>query len=214
VSAYLTEQQQIDQIAAWWKKYGLSTVIIFVIALAAGIGWRFWLQHREVKLARGSTHYEELLNAVVNDDTVNAMKEANLLKSNYRYTPYAALATLMLARDYVYQNNYSKAEKELTWVMKHASTNSLKEIARLRFARILNQEDKPQEALKLLEKTNDAAYLPMINEVKGDSLLLLNQKDSARTAYQQALSSIPGYAAMRPVLAMKLNNLAAGSSNQ
>lgn len=214
MSTYLTEQQQIDQIAQWWKKYGLSTVIIFVIALAAGIGWRFWLQHREVKLARGSTHYEELLNAVVNDDTASAMKEANLLKSNYRYTPYSALATLMLARGYVYQNDYPKAEKELTWVMKHASTHSLKEIARLRYARILNQEDKPREALKLLEKTNDVGYMPMINEVKGDSYLLLNQKNSARTAYQQALSSIPGYAAMRPVLAMKLDNLATGSTNQ
>ncbi len=214
MSAYLTEQQQLDQISQWWKKYGLSTVSIFIIALAAGIGWRFWLQHREVKLARGSTHYEELLNAVVNDDTASATKEATLLKSNYRYTPYSALATLVLARGYVYQNNYPKAEAELSWVMKHASTNSLKEVARLRYARILDQENKPQDALKLLEKTNDVAYLPMINEVKGDSYVLLDQKDLARTAYQQALSSIPGYAVMRPVLAMKLDNLATGSTNQ
>lgn len=213
MSAYLTEQQQVDQIAAWWKKYGLSTIIIFLIALAAGIGWRYWLQHREVKLARGSTHYEKLLNAVVNDDAASATKEANLLKSNYRYTPYAALATLMLARGDVYQNDYPKAEKELSWVMKHASTNSLKEVARLRYARIMNQSGKPQEALKLLEKTNDVAYISMIDEVKGDSYVLLNQKDSARTAYQQALSSIPDYAVMRPVLVMKLDNLATGSTN-
>ncbi len=214
MSAYLTEQQQIDQITQWWKKYGLSTVVIFVIALAAGIGWRFWLHHREVKLARGSTHYEELLNAVVNDDTASAMKEANLLKSNYRYTPYSALATLVLARGYVYQHNYPKSEAELSWVMKHASTHSLQEVARLRYARILNQEGKPQEALTLLKKVNDAAYISMIDEVKGDSYVLLNQNDLARTAYQQALSGISDYAAMRPVLAMKLDNLATGSTNQ
>ena len=75
------------------------------------------------------------------------MKEANLLKSNYRYTPYAALATLMIARNDIYQNQYDKAKIQLEWVMKHASTSSLKEIARLRYARILNQENKPSVAL-------------------------------------------------------------------
>jgi predicted negative regulator of RcsB-dependent stress response len=214
VSTYLTEQQQVEQITLWWKKYGLSTIIIFIIALAAGIGWRFWLQHREVKLERGSTHYEELLNAVVNDDKASAMKEANLLKSNYRYTPYAALATLMLARGYVYQNDYANAETELSWVMKHASANSLREIARLRFARILLQEGKPQETLKLLQKIDDIAYIPVIEELKGDSYMLLKQNDNARAAYQQALHSIPDYTAMRPILAMKLDNLATGESHQ
>lgn len=207
MSDYITEQQQIEQLKEWWKKNGTSTLIVFLIVLAATVGWHFWLKHRENKLERGSTHYEELLNAVVNDDDASTLKEANLLKDNYRYTPYAALAALMIARNDIYQNDYKNAEKELTWVMNHGSGDSLKEVARLRLGRLFIQEKHPQQALDLVQKINDPSYLPMINELKGDSYLALNQIDEARLAYEQALSALPGYALMRPVLVMKLNNL-------
>jgi predicted negative regulator of RcsB-dependent stress response len=211
VSDYLTEQQQIEQLKEWWKKHGTTAVTLVLAIFLIGVGWHFWLKHRENKLQRASTHYEELLNAVANDDSASVLKEANLLKGNYSHTPYAALASLMIARNAVYQNNYTAAEKELLWVAKHASGHSLKQVANLRLARLYLQEGKPDASLLLLEKTIDVAYLPLINELKGDSYAALHQADNARMAYQAALNVLPAYALMRPILVMKLNNLPSGS---
>jgi predicted negative regulator of RcsB-dependent stress response len=208
VNVYLTEQQQIEEIKKWWQRNGTSTIIIFVLVICASIGWRFWLQHRETKLERASTHYEELLNAVVNDDAIDAQKEANLLRHNYLHTPYAALASLMLARGDVYQGNYDSAKQQLTWVMKHANTNALREIARLRLARITLLQNQPKDALQLLAKVDDKNYEPLINELIGDSYLALNQIDNARSAYQRAITELPD-PAMRPILQMKLDDIAA-----
>jgi predicted negative regulator of RcsB-dependent stress response len=120
----------------------------------------------------------------------------------------------MIVRYDIHQNHYDKAKTQLEWVMKHASTSSLKEVARLRYARILNQENHPADALKLLKKINDKDYLPMAEELRGDSYMLLKQEDNARTAYRQAVEGAPYYAAMRPILMMKLDNLAPGSTEQ
>jgi len=211
VTEYLTEQQQIEQLKEWWKKNGPSTLIIVSVLVFLSIAWHVWQTHRENKLQRASTHYEELLNAVVNDDSAGVLKEANLLKDNYNHTPYAALASLMIARNDVYQNNNAAAEKELSWVTKHASSHSLQQVAELRLARLYIQEGKADQSLQLLQKTYDPAYMPFINEVKGDTYAALHQDDNARMSYQAALNVMPAYALMRPIVVMKLNNLPAGS---
>lgn len=207
MSDYLTEQQQIEQLRLWWKKYGWNSILVIALALLVSVGWHFWLQHREVKRERASMHYQTLLTAVVNNDTQEAVKEATLLTNDYAQTPYAALATLILARNDVYQNNYSQAEKRLTWVMKHASTPSLRQVARIRLARVLLQENKAPQVLKILHKINDPAYLPMIDETKGDAYAQLNNVVQAKDAYQEALTILPTYAAARPIVQMKLDNL-------
>jgi predicted negative regulator of RcsB-dependent stress response len=208
VTGYLTEQQQIEQFKEWWKKNGVSIFIFFLIAFLSGVVWHYWLKHREVKLERGSTHYEELLSAVMNNDNDVAMREATLLKNNYSYTPYAALATLMIARNDVYQNNYSEAEKQLDWVMHKASSSSLRQVARLRLARLYIQENKPALALEIDKKVDNISYMPFIDEVKGDADVALGNPEKARVAYQQAMQGVRGYAVMRPLLVMKLDNLA------
>jgi len=211
VNTYLTEEQQIEQLKEWWKKNGNFAVGVLLLALALSLGLHFWFKHREVKLERGSAHYEQMLSALVNDDAATTMREANLLKDDYSHTPYAALASLIFARNDVYQEKYSDAENQLTWVMNHGNTNSLREIARLRLARIEVQLNKPQEALKVLDKINDSGYLPMIDEVRGDSYLALNETDKAREYYQKAVNLLPNYAVARPLLTMKLNDLATGN---
>lgn len=211
MSTYLTEEQQIEQLKEWWKKNGNFSISVLFLALALSLGLHFWFKHSEVKLERGSAHYEEMLGALVNGDEATTMKEANLLKDDYSHTPYAALASLIFARNDVYQEKYSRAENELTWVMNNGNTNSLREIARLRLARIEIQLNKPQDALKALDKVNDSNYLPMIDEVRGDSYLALSETTKARDSYQKAADLLPNYAIARPLLIMKLNDLATGN---
>jgi len=52
----------------------------------------------------------------------------------------------MLARDAVLKKNYPEAEKQLTWVMNHSHIASLRQIARLRLARVLLTEQNPEQS--------------------------------------------------------------------
>jgi len=211
VSTYVTEEQQIEMLKEWWKKNGNFSIGLFLGAILFSLGLHFWFKHNEEKLARGSVHYEVMLSALVNGDDATTLKEANLLKEDYSHTPYAALASLIFARNDVYQQKYADAESQLTWVMNHGNTNSLRQIARLRFARIEIQLNKPKDALKALAKVNDSGYMPLIDEVRGDTYLALNQTDKARDEYQKAVNLLPNYAVARPLLTMKLNDLATGN---
>lgn len=211
MSAYVTEEQQVEMLKEWWKKNGNFAISVFLAAIVLSLGLHFWFKHREAKLERGSAHYEVMLSALVNGDDATTLKEANLLKEDYSHTPYAALAALIFARNDVYQQKYNDAESELTWVMSHGNTSSLRQIARLRLARIEIQTNKPQDALTTLGKINDSGYLPLIDEVRGDTYLALNQTDNARKSYKDAVDLLPNYAIARPLLVMKLNDLATGN---
>ncbi|MDX2165335.1 MAG: tetratricopeptide repeat protein [Gammaproteobacteria bacterium] len=211
MSTYVTEEQQIEMLKEWWKRNGNFAIGLFFVAIFFSLGLHYWYKHREEKLARASAHYEVMLSALVNADEATTLKEANLLKDDYSRTPYAALAALIFARNDVDQQKYNDAETELTWVMNHGNTNSLRQIARLRLARIDIQLNKPKDALNVLDKVSDSSYMPMIDEVRGDAYLALNQTDNAREAYQKAVNLLPSFAVARPLLTMKLNDLATGN---
>lgn len=204
---YTTDQQQVEQFHLWWKKNGTSTILMFVVALSISFGWRFWVQHQEVRSSQASANYEQLLNSEVNNDSTNVVNIANYLMENYSHTPYAPLAALMLARQSVYQGNFADAEDKLVWVTHHAKNKAICQVARLRAARILLAQNQPQQALLMLNKIDDPAYLPAIDEIKGDCNAALGRFGQARQFYDQATQVLPGYEIAQPILRMKLNNL-------
>lgn len=212
MSVYTTDQQQLDQFHQWWKNNGTSTIIIFVLALSLSFGWRFWLQYRETVFTQASANYEQLLNNVVNNNNTAAIQTANILMQNYSHTPYAPLAALMLARQFVYQGDYSDAEDQLIWVMHHGHNKSIKQIARLRAARVLLTQNQSQQAITMLNQIDDKSYLPMVYEISGDCYVALGKFDQARQSYLQAIKILPGYDVAQPILRMKLDNLSVDTS--
>ena len=51
----LQEQEQLDELKAWWKKYGnliLTVVTVVLLAFAAYNGWR-WYQRSQAEASRG-----------------------------------------------------------------------------------------------------------------------------------------------------------------
>lgn len=213
MSVYTTDQQQLDQFHQWWKNNGTSTIIIFVLALSLSFGWRFWLQHRETVLTQASANYEQLLNNGVNNNNTAAIQVANILMQDYPHTPYAPLAALMLARQFVNQGDYHDAENQLIWVMHNGHNKSIRQIARLRAARVLLTQNQAQQALLMLNKVDDKSYLPVVYEISGDCYVALGQLDQARLSYQQAIKILPGYDVAQPILRMKLDNLSVANTS-
>jgi predicted negative regulator of RcsB-dependent stress response len=85
--------------------------------------------------------------------------------------------------------------------------SDFKNIARIRLARILIQENNLNEASSTLGSIGDDAFSATVNEIRGDIRYLEGDMAGARTAYQKALAgdTVPG--AMRSRVQMKIDDL-------
>lgn len=208
MTEYLTEQEQVELLKQWIKQYGLVILAGLLISLATITGWRYWQARQQRILNHASAVYDEMLTARAQNDTNNTRVQSEKLFSHYTGTTYAQMAALMLARDAIYQKNYAEAEKQLQWVIDNSSIRSFQQIARIRLARLLINENKAKDALTLLETVNDKSFNGLTNEVRGDAWVALKDSNKARDAYKQALDDLPNAEVIRPLLQMKYDNLA------
>ena len=209
MTEYLTEQEQIQQLKNWIKQYGLTILTGILIALIVTAAWHYWQSYRNKILSHASLVYDEMLTLRAQNNTEGATVQAKKLLSHYPRTPYAQMAALMLAREATLRKNYAEATQQLNWILDHSSDHSIQEIARARLARIMIMQKKPDVALDLLKKLNDKNFIGLIDEIRGDAYIAQNNRAAARNAYQLALAEIPDAEVTRPILQMKLDNLAA-----
>ena len=205
---YLTEQEQIQQLKTWLKQYGPTVILGIFLAFMMTTGWRYWQNYQTKILVHASNVYDEMLVLRAQNNTSEALVQAQKLLTHYPKTPYADMAALLLARSAVLKKEYPEAKTQLTWVIDHGHHAMLRDMARIRMARILITEQKPDEALDLLKKVDTKSYRGLADEVCGDAYLAKQDSVAARKAYQLALQELPNAEVTRPILEMKYANLA------
>jgi len=167
----MTEQEQIEQLKAWVKQYAMTILSGIVLALVIVSGWHYWQNYTTRKLMKASTVYEQMLNDRSHNQAGELEAKATKLLQRYPRTPYAQMGALMLARDAITSKNYTEALKQLNWVIDHSKTGSLREIAKIRSAKILLAENKVDQALATLDAATDKNFQALIDEVRGDAFL-------------------------------------------
>jgi len=200
--------EQAEYVKKWCREYGFGILIGIIFAVFISCGWNYWRQAKENNLLIASMQYEHLVALIgtnENISTVNRLGEG-LLK-NYPYTPYASLAALQLAKLAVNKNNLTEAANKLVWIIDHGHDQALQSIARLRLARILLTQNQAKEALNILSKNEDKAYIPIFLEERGDILNNLGHRKQALQSYLAAKQAF-GNIIEQPLLEMKINNLA------
>jgi len=137
-------------------------------------------------------------------------KEAELgreIIGRYPTTTYAVLTSLTMAQQAVDRADLNGAAAQLQWAMEHSKLPELKQLARVRLARVLVAQGKPQQALQQL--TNGmASFDAMVEEVKGDAYLALGKRADAYSAYSKALKGYAKVPEKQQLLRMKLDDLA------
>jgi|WetSurMetagenome_2_1015567.scaffolds.fasta_scaffold169862_2 predicted negative regulator of RcsB-dependent stress response len=181
-----SDKEQIQMFKDWWKKYGNTIVFGIVIFFIANYGWKYWQKTQDLKVERASMTFLQMIDAESKQQKTEVTLFAKRLMQDYKKSPYASLAALVLAKDAVYAKDYPLALEHLNWVINHAKSSSLRQIARLRAARIANMLKKPEQALILLAKVDDNAFIAAINEVQGDSYTIAGDVNKATKAYQEA----------------------------
>lgn len=201
----LTDKEQIELIKKWCREYGVVIGIAIVIGLAVGFGWRYWHRHKVVKAEQASIIYTEMQNAASQKKFTVAQALAARLMTQYRSTPYAGMGALLSARDAVLQSNLKLALDKLQWVIKNSKMASLKQIARVRAARILLATKQYQAALNILKTVDDPMYQPLIDSVKGDIYRALGKNKLAQQSYQAAKNGFENSGIVDPFLNMKIS---------
>ena len=96
----------------------------------------------------------------------------------------------------------------LTRVMTDSKDAELRRVARLRLARLLISQGKPDDALKTLAEDSWGAFASTAHEVRGDAFYAKHETKSALTEYQAALSQGQANGAEAALLQLKMADLA------
>ena len=188
----LEEQEQVEELKAWWKQHG-GLIVAVVLALAAGFaGWQGWRWYQGSQAAQASVLYDTVAKAAQANDAKALRDAAGTLVESYPRTLYASMGALVAARHYFDRNDLKSAKAQLQWVIERAPAEDFRDLARLRLAAVLLDEKSYDEALKLLEAKPAAAYEAQYAALRGDLLLAKNQAAEARAAYKLALEKAGG----------------------
>lgn len=201
-----TDEEQAEDIKAWWKENGLSVVAGIGLAITALFGWEYWQKHQAQQMESASTLYSTVQTTA--DDAV-AAKNIQELQTAYTTSPYAALASLDTAKTYAEAGDYEPAITALRWVVEHSKDIDLKNIASVRLARVLASSGKYDEALQLASQSYGASYESVLEELKGDIYSAQKKVEEARKAYERAILAAKNNAS--ELIKIKLDNLGKGA---
>jgi predicted negative regulator of RcsB-dependent stress response len=203
----LEEQEQLDQLKAFWNEYGnlIGTVLVLVVAAyLAWLGWNAWQRDQG---AKAGSMYDELDRAAQAGDAARANSIFGDMKERYPRTTFAGQGGLLAAKVAADKGQLDVARSDLEWVAESASEAAYRSVARLRTAGILLDDKKYDDALKQLDGIDEADFAALVADRRGDILAAEGRIDEARAAYQKALAAMDTKVEYRRVIEAKLNVL-------
>ena len=210
----LSEKEQLEAIRSWWRENGRYIISGVVIGVGLLIGWNYWNSQKEKAAVEASAAYEALVSEVAEGDTSAAGAFASDLYENYASSVYAEQARLAMAKLYMDKGRDQDAANELAALLEGDNESETAMIGRLRLAKILLYQDKPQEAIDLLQAYRDTAFGARYSETLGDAYVALGEPDNAREAYTVALADNPNAPTVnRTLVQMKINDLPKGTDS-
>jgi predicted negative regulator of RcsB-dependent stress response len=205
----LQEQEQLDQLKAFWKEYGNLITWVIALVLLAFAGWNYWNKYQRDQVGKAAAMYDEMDRAAQAQDPARAAAVFNDLKQRYPRTAYAAQAGLMAAKVAYDKGQVDPAKSALGWVADNAKADEFRDIARLRLAGVLLDQKQYADALKALDAVKAPEFAALVADRRGDVLLAQGKKDEAKTAYQAAWKAMDSKTEYRSLIEAKLTALGA-----
>lgn len=206
-----TPEQELEALKNWWNENGRTLVLGVAIGLGGIAGWTWWQDHLRTQAEEASQIYQKLTGDAAAGKHDAVRSQAAAILESYPKSGYAALAALIAAKSAFEENDFDEARRRLEWVIDNSDSTSFKDMARLRLARILIEEEKLDEAMAVVESAEQEAFGASANEIRGDILITQGNTQGAREAYLQALGSDVLNGAMRSRVQMKLDDLGSGN---
>ncbi|HKM16266.1 MAG TPA: tetratricopeptide repeat protein [Marinospirillum sp.] len=208
-----SEEEQLESIKQWWSRNGKSMIIGAVVAIAGVGGWKGWENHQLSQAETASELYSELNQVVMNSTGDQRQQQADALieriTSNFSSSVYSDYAYLFAARLAVERDALDEAQAHLRAALDTTKVDAIELVVRLRLARILNSQEKVEEALSILDVADSGGFTTEFQSLRGDLLMSKGDALQAREAYQRALDASRSAGESTPLVEMKLDSLAA-----
>ncbi len=208
----LEEQDKIDDLRAFWRRWGnaISAAVIAVCVAYVGVqGWR-WYQDKQAQEA--AVLYGAVAAGVRASDVPKARDAMGQLADRFRGTGYAPRAALLYAKLAWDQGDKAGAKAQLQWVIDRADEDELKQVARFRLAEALLDEKQYDQALATLDAKHAEPFAGVYADLRGDALAAAGRHDDAKVAYQNALAKLDAKSPYRNYVQVKLDSLPGGAA--
>jgi len=208
VEDLLSEKEQIEIIRNWWTENGTYVIAGIVLGVGGIFGFNQWRSTQVETQLEASVLFENLAEEVEENRMEPAEAIATEIYAGFGETIYSDQARLAMARLYMDQGRDQDAADTLAAMLDNAANEEMQLIARLRLAKILLYQGKPEEVLELLEGYRETGFAARFNEALGDAHVALGQHQLAEQAYTFALDD-PNAASTidQNLLQMKINDL-------
>ena len=203
----LEEQEQLDQLKAFWKRWGNLITWVLTAVLAAFAAFQGWNWYQRDQAAKAAAMYDEFERAFTAQDIDKAAAAAGDLKARFASTGYAAQANLQVAKLQLDKGKADEAKQSLGWVAEQGSEGPYRDLARLRLAGLQIDAKAYDEATKTLDAVKSTEFAALVADRRGDALLLQDKRDAAKAEYQKALAGLEKTQDYRRIVEAKLATL-------
>ena len=161
------EREQIDELKAWWARYGsaITAGLILGLLVIAGVqGWRWWNGKRAED---ASVLYTAVSDAVRAKDAAKAKDAALSITDRYGSTAYAPRAALIYAKLLYDTGDRSGAKAQYQWVVDHAREDEVRAIGRYRLAQVQMDEKQYDAALATIDAVHPVSFDGLYADLRG-----------------------------------------------
>lgn len=185
----LQEQESLDELKAWWEKWGNATLTaVTAVCLAfAGYNGMKWYDRHQAENA--SMAYSSLQSAIAAQQEVASVdKIVNALIDDAGSTVYGPMGALSAAKYFETKGEGAKAETLLKWVVNEAGYTEYQAVARLRLAGFQMDQKKYDDAIANLTAAKPTdKQVALVQDRLGDAYFAKNDLKAARAAWEEAL---------------------------
>ncbi len=205
----LEEQEQLDQLKAFWKQYGNAIVWLLTLVLAGFAAWNGWNWWQREQAVKAGAMFDELDRAVQAGETARAAGVFKDMQERFPRTAFTQQGGLATARVQFEKGELDAATATLGWVADNAVEDEYKTVARLRLAGVLADQKKYDDALKQLDAATAKEFEALVADRRGDVLMAMGRKDEAKAAWQKAWAAMDAKVEYRRLIDAKLTAIGA-----
>ena len=203
----LQEQEQLDDLKAFWKQWGNLITWVITACLLAYAGWNAWGWYQRDQATKASAMFDELDKAAVAGEADKVGRIFTDLKDRYGRTVFAEQGGLLAARVQFDKGQADAAKASLAWVADNAAEDEYRSVARLRLAGLQLDAKQYDAALKTLDADSTKPFAALVADRRGDVLLAQGKTAEARSAYQAAWKAMGDKVDYRRLIEAKLTAL-------
>lgn len=203
----LEEQEQLENLKAWWRQYGGFLTWVLIACLVAFAAWNGWNAWQRKQAGEAAVLYEQVMKAAEARDVQRIQRAAGDLQDKYGKTAYGQMTALVAAKVLYEAGDNAATKTQLQWAIDHGDEDYA-HLARVRLAGVLLDEKAYDQGLALLKDEPPAAFVALYADRRGDLLAAQDKREDARSAYRQALDKLSANdGGMRQIIQFKLDAL-------